>query len=49
MMGDEVDVTIFPAPKWHEKDGGRYVGTGTYSICALGIRAARRRRLVWDM
>ena len=32
MMGDDVDVTIFPAPKWHEKDGGRYLGTGTYSI-----------------
>src|SRR6266571_5045289 len=32
MMGDDVDVTIFPAPKWHEKDGGRYIGTGTYSI-----------------
>ena len=32
MMGDEVDVTQFPAPKWHEKDGGRYIGTGTYSI-----------------
>ncbi|MEM2233812.1 MAG: UbiD family decarboxylase [Nitrososphaerota archaeon] len=25
--GDEVDVTIFPAPKWHELDGGRYLGT----------------------
>ena len=32
MMGDEVDVLKFPAPKWHEKDGGRYIGTGTYSI-----------------
>jgi 4-hydroxy-3-polyprenylbenzoate decarboxylase len=32
MMGDDVDVTLFPAPKWHEKDGGRYIGTGTYSI-----------------
>jgi UbiD family decarboxylase len=32
MMGDDVDVTKFPAPKWHEKDGGRYIGTGTYSI-----------------
>src|SRR6476619_2985558 len=32
MMGDDVDVTVFPAPKWHEKDGGRYIGTGTYSI-----------------
>jgi UbiD family decarboxylase len=32
IMGDEVDVTRFPAPIWHEKDGGRYIGTGTYSI-----------------
>ena len=32
MMGDDVDVTRFPAPKWHEKDGGHYIGTGTYSI-----------------
>ncbi len=32
MTGGDVDVTIFPAPKWHEKDGGRYIGTGTYSI-----------------
>ena len=31
-FGDEVDVTRFPAPVWHEKDGGRYIGTGTYSI-----------------
>lgn len=32
MMGDDVDVLKFPAPKWHERDGGRYIGTGTYSI-----------------
>jgi 4-hydroxy-3-polyprenylbenzoate decarboxylase len=32
MMGDDVDVLKFPAPVWHEKDGGRYIGTGTYSI-----------------
>src|SRR5262245_66339033 len=32
MLGDDVDVTKFPAPKWHEKDGGPYLGTGTYSI-----------------
>lgn len=32
MMGEDVDVLKFPAPKWHEKDGGRYIGTGTYSI-----------------
>ena len=32
MMGDDIDVTKFPSPIWHEKDGGRYIGTGTYSI-----------------
>ena len=25
-------MTKFPSPIWHEKDGGRYIGTGTYSI-----------------
>ncbi len=32
VMGEAVDVRQFPAPLWHEKDGGRYIGTGTYSI-----------------
>jgi 4-hydroxy-3-polyprenylbenzoate decarboxylase len=32
MMGEDVDVLKFPSPIWHEKDGGRYIGTGTYSI-----------------
>ena len=32
MTGDDIDVTKFPSPVWHEKDGGRYIGTGTYSI-----------------
>ena len=32
LTGDDIDVTKFPAPIWHEKDGGRYIGTGTYSI-----------------
>ena len=32
LMGEEVDVLKFPAPIWHERDGGRYIGTGTYSI-----------------
>jgi 4-hydroxy-3-polyprenylbenzoate decarboxylase len=32
LTGDAVDVTRFPSPLWHEKDGGRYIGTGTYSI-----------------
>jgi UbiD family decarboxylase len=26
--GDAVDLTRFPTPLWHEKDGGRYIGTG---------------------
>jgi UbiD family decarboxylase len=26
--GDKVDLGIFPTPKWHEHDGGRYIGTG---------------------
>jgi len=26
--GAEVDVLTFPAPFWHELDGGRYIGTG---------------------
>ena len=28
MKGDDVDVTVFPTPKWHEDDGGRYGETG---------------------
>ena len=32
LMGADVDVTKFPTPVWHERDGGRYIGTGTYSI-----------------
>lgn len=32
ILGDDIDVRKFPAPVWHEKDGGRYIGTGTYSI-----------------
>ena len=26
--GDDVDLLKFPSPKWHELDGGRYIGTG---------------------
>ena len=26
--GDAVDLEAFPAPLWHELDGGRYIGTG---------------------
>jgi UbiD family decarboxylase len=27
LVGDAVDVLKFPAPQWHEGDGGRYIGT----------------------
>jgi UbiD family decarboxylase len=30
--GDAVDLTSFPAPKWHEHDGGRYMGTADMVI-----------------
>lgn len=30
--GDDVDALIFPAPKWNELDGGRYIGTGGVDI-----------------
>lgn len=32
LEGDDIDITKFPTPIWHEKDGGRYIGTGTFSI-----------------
>lgn len=30
--GDDIDLTIFPAPLWHELDGGPYIGTGCLHI-----------------
>jgi 4-hydroxy-3-polyprenylbenzoate decarboxylase len=27
LRGDQVDILKFPAPKWHESDGGRVIGT----------------------
>jgi UbiD family decarboxylase len=27
LVGDQVDVLKFPTPKWHEGDGGQYIGT----------------------
>ena len=32
MEGDEIDVTKFPTPMWHDDDGGRYIGTGSYDV-----------------
>lgn len=30
--GDKIDMWKFPTPKWHELDGGRYIGTGSVDI-----------------
>src|SRR6266542_186466 len=32
LEGDRVDLETFPAPKWHELDGGRYIGTADMVI-----------------
>ncbi len=32
LRGADVDVLRVPAPKWHENDGGRYIGTGSFDI-----------------
>ena len=31
-MDDEVNIDMIPTPKWHDDDGGRYIGTGSYTI-----------------
>jgi len=28
LFGDDINLLQFPAPKWHEHDGGNYIGTG---------------------
>jgi len=33
-QGDQIDLYKFPAPRWNELDGGRYIGTG----CAIITR-----------
>ncbi|SEF37949.1 UbiD family decarboxylase [Amycolatopsis pretoriensis] len=30
--GDEVDLLTFPVPRWHEHDGGRFIGTGCFVV-----------------
>ncbi len=30
--GDAIDMEQFPTPIWHERDGGRYLGTGSVTI-----------------
>ncbi|MBI2954085.1 MAG: UbiD family decarboxylase [Chloroflexi bacterium] len=31
-VGDDIDLYEFPTPKWHELDGGRYIGTGNMVV-----------------
>lgn len=28
LSGDDINLLKFPVPRWHEEDGGRYIGTG---------------------
>jgi UbiD family decarboxylase len=30
--GDDIDLSIFPAPLWHDGDGGPYIGTGGVQV-----------------
>ena len=32
VKGGDVDIMKFPTPVWHVNDGGRYIGTGCYSV-----------------
>ena len=32
MEGADVDLSKFPAPRWHPGDGGHYIGTGSYDV-----------------
>lgn len=32
LSGDDVDLNKFPAPIWHPKDGGRFIGTASLNI-----------------
>ena len=32
LKGEDIDLYKFPTPKWHENDGGRFIGTG---VCVI--------------
>lgn len=32
LEGDDVDLNMFPTPRWHDGDGGRYIGTACMVI-----------------
>jgi 4-hydroxy-3-polyprenylbenzoate decarboxylase len=50
--GTEVDLTRFPAPIWHDKDGGRFIGTASINLIpdpdSDWINAGTYRNQVFD-
>ena len=34
LLAEEIDISLFPAPKTHPQDGGRYIGTLANTVCA---------------
>ena len=32
VRGSDIDLELFPAPQWHPKDGGRFIGTASVNI-----------------
>ena len=49
---DEIDMLKFPSPRWHEKDGGRYIGTYRVAVHdrrKVGIYMAPIRHGLADM
>ena len=50
--GGEVDLTRFPAPIWHDKDGGRFIGTASINLIpdpeSDWINAGTYRNQVFD-
>src|SRR5258705_1939404 len=32
LKGEDIDILKFPTPVWHVNDGGRYIGTGCFSV-----------------
>ena len=30
LTGDDINLLNFPVPRWHERDGGRFIGTGCF-------------------
>jgi 4-hydroxy-3-polyprenylbenzoate decarboxylase len=41
VTGDEIDLWKFPTPQWHDKDGGRYIGTG----CMVFMRDPETKKI----